>query len=99
MLRPCLLRQSLSMLSIYLKAGRERPVLNGHPWVFSGADTRREGDDKSPELVDVYDQKKTWLARGFYNPKSQIRARLLTWRKEEIDRGFFSRGVLLSLAF
>lgn len=87
------------MLSIYLKAGRERPVLNGHPWVFSGAIERVEGDGKSPEVVDVYDHKKTWLARGFYNPKSQIRARLLTWRKEEIDRGFFSRRLSYALAF
>jgi 23S rRNA (cytosine1962-C5)-methyltransferase len=87
------------MLSIYLKAGRERPVLNGHPWVFSGAIERVEGDGKSPAVVDVYDHKKTWLARGFYNPKSQIRARLLTWRKEEIDRGFFSRRLSYALAF
>ena len=87
------------MLSIYLKAGRDRPVLNGHPWVFSGAVERVEGDGKSPELVDVYDHKKTWLARGFYNPKSQIRARLLTWRKEEIDRGFFSRRLSCALTF
>ena len=87
------------MLSIYLKAGRERPVLNGHPWVFSGAIERVEGNGKSPEVVDVYDHKKTWLARGFYNPKSQIRARLLTWRKEEIDRSFFSRRLSSALAF
>ncbi|HEX5607051.1 MAG TPA: class I SAM-dependent rRNA methyltransferase [Candidatus Binatia bacterium] len=87
------------MLSIYLKAGRERPVLNGHPWVFSGAIERVQGDGKSPEVVDVYDHKKTWLARGFYNPQSQIRARLLTWRKEEIDRGFFSRRLSYALAF
>jgi 23S rRNA (cytosine1962-C5)-methyltransferase len=87
------------MLSIYLKAGRERPVLNGHPWIFSGAVERVEGDGSSTKLVDVYDHKTAWLARGFYNPQSQIRARLLTWRKEEIDRGFFSRRLAHALAF
>jgi 23S rRNA (cytosine1962-C5)-methyltransferase len=87
------------MLSIYLKAGRERPVLNGHPWIFSGAVERVEGGGRTTELVDVYDHKKTWLARGFYNPKSQIRARLLTWRKEDIDGEFFSRRLAHALAF
>ena len=87
------------MLSIYLKAGRERPVLNGHPWIFSGAVERVEGGGRATELVDVYDHKKTWLARGFYNPKSQIRARLLTWRKEDIDGEFFSRRLAHALAF
>ena len=87
------------MLSIFLKPGRERPVLHGHPWIFSGAVERVDGDGKSPELVDVYDHNKIWLARGFYNPKSQIRARLLTWRKEEIDAGFFARRLSHAFAF
>jgi 23S rRNA (cytosine1962-C5)-methyltransferase len=87
------------MLSIFLKAGRERPVLNGHPWVFSGAIERLEGDSESIGVVDVHDHKRSWLARGFYNPKSQIRARLLTWQKEEIDRDFFARRLSHALAF
>jgi len=87
------------MLSIFLKPGRERPVLNGHPWVFSGAIERLEGDSESIGVVDVHDHKRSWLARGFYNPKSQIRARVLTWRKEEIDRGFFARRLSHALAF
>jgi 23S rRNA (cytosine1962-C5)-methyltransferase len=60
---------------------------------------RVEGGGGATELVDVYDHKKTWLARGFYNPKSQIRARLLTWRKEDIDGEFFSRRLAHALAF
>src|ERR1041384_8494526 len=87
------------MLSIYLKAGRERPVLNGHPWIFSGAVERVEGGGRATELVDVYDHKKAWLARGFYNPKSQIRVRLLTWHKEEIDGVFFARRLSHAFAF
>lgn len=87
------------MLRIYLKPGRERPVLNGHPWIFSGAIERLDGAENEVGLADVFDSRKTWLARGLYNPKSQIRVRLLTWQKEEIDGGFFQRRLSAALTF
>ena len=55
MLRPYFLAQSNLMLTIYLKPGRERPVLNGHPWIFSGAIERVEGDLDSVGVADVFD--------------------------------------------
>jgi 23S rRNA (cytosine1962-C5)-methyltransferase len=78
-------------MDVYLKKGREKPVLSGHPWIFSGAVEKVEGESDHADLADVYDYKTTWLARGLYNPKSQIRVRVLTWEKEEIDAAFFSR--------
>ncbi|HKY08375.1 MAG TPA: class I SAM-dependent rRNA methyltransferase [Candidatus Binatia bacterium] len=87
------------MQRIYLKQGRERPVLNGHPWIFSGAVEKIEGDTESVGVADVFDGKKTWLARGFYNPKSQIRVRLLTRHKEDIDGNFFKRRLSRAFAF
>ncbi len=99
MLRPYFLAQSNLMLTIYLKSGRERPVLNGHPWIFSGAIERIEGAEDDIGVADVFDCKKTWLARGLYNPRSQIRLRLLTWQKEEIDSEFFTRRLSTAQAF
>ncbi len=81
------------MIRLYLKPNRERPVLNGHPWIFSGAVERVEGDSEAAGVADVFDCKQSWIARGLYNPKSQIRVRLLTWREETIDRDFFSRRI------
>lgn len=75
----------------FLKKGRERPIVNGHPWIFSGAIERSEGEADAAAVADVLDHRGEWLARGVYNPKSQIRVRVLTWEKEEIDAGFFSR--------
>ncbi len=85
------------MQFVYLKQGRERPVLNGHPWVFSGAIERIEGAENEIGVADVFDSRKTWLARGLYNPKSQIRLRLLTWQKETIDGEFFARRIAAAL--
>jgi 23S rRNA (cytosine1962-C5)-methyltransferase len=90
------------MLSIYLKPTRERPVNNGHPWIFSGAVERVEcidGADQQVGLADIFDSRKNWLARGLYNPKSQLRVRLLTWQKEAIDQSFFSRRLSQALVF
>ena len=53
---------------------------------------------ESVGIADVFDSKKNWLARGFYNPKSQIRVRLLTWQKEEIDGDFLDRRLRHALA-
>lgn len=72
-------------------------MLNGHPWIFSGAIERIDGAENEIGVADVFDSRKNWLARGLYNPKSQIRLRLLTWQKEEIDGEFFSRRLATAL--
>ena len=73
-----------------LKSGREKPVKNRHPWVFSGAIERVEGSPQPGDLVAVNDQHGRFLATGYYNPHSQIRARLLTWdANQAIDEAFW----------
>ncbi len=73
-----------------LNEGRERSLTNRHPWVFSGA-IRNSPDDLTPgQLVDVHASDGSFLARGYYNPNSQIRVRVLSFSDENIDRDFFS---------
>jgi 23S rRNA (cytosine1962-C5)-methyltransferase len=86
------------MLNVYLKEGRERPVLHGHPWIFSGAIADIQGDAANAAVADVYDCRKNWLARGLYSPKSQIRVRVATWQKEPLDTGFFLRRISQALS-
>jgi 23S rRNA (cytosine1962-C5)-methyltransferase len=80
-------------LRIYLKKGRERPILGGHPWIFSGAIEKTEADAAADTIADVLDYRGQWLARGLYNPKSQIRVRVLTWANESVDAAFFARRI------
>jgi len=35
---------------VILKKGKERPILKGHPWIFSGAVARVEGDLSPGEI-------------------------------------------------
>jgi 23S rRNA (cytosine1962-C5)-methyltransferase len=85
-----------AMQRIYLKPGRETPISRGHPWIFSGAIAKLEGDP-GIGITDVFDSGKNWLARGLSNPRSQIRVRVLTWKDEAIDAGFFSRRLSKAL--
>ena len=86
------------MNRIRLKPGREKSVHGRHPWVFSGAIASVEGAPKAGEIVAVTSARGEYLAQGYYNPKSQIVVRLLTWSDEEIDTAFWRRRLQASLA-
>ena len=65
-----------------------------HPWIFSGAIDRVEGDPQSGDTVEVFDHAGAWLARGAYSPVSSIRTRIWTWNADErIDEGFFKHRI------
>lgn len=63
-----------------LKPGREKSVLNRHPWLFSGAIARVEAEDGGD--VEVLAADGRWLARGYYNARSQIQVRLFGWARD-----------------
>jgi 23S rRNA (cytosine1962-C5)-methyltransferase len=78
--------------TVVLRRGREKPVRNRHPWIFSGAISRVEGDARDGDLVRVVDSRGRFLATGYFNPRSQIVVRLLTWDAgETVDIGFWRR--------
>jgi 23S rRNA (cytosine1962-C5)-methyltransferase len=74
---------------VILKKGKERPILRGHPWVFSGAVARIEGDLSSGEVGEICSAGGQFLGLGYFNPRSQILLRLLTREKEELSPDFF----------
>ena len=85
--------------TVVLKRNRAKPVLQRHPWIFSGAIARVEGQPSDGDVVDVHDAGGNWLARGTLNRRSQIAVRLLTWRPDElVDRDFWRRRLERSIA-
>ncbi|MCX7982724.1 MAG: class I SAM-dependent rRNA methyltransferase [Syntrophales bacterium] len=75
---------------VILKAGREKTIIKGHPWVFSGAIREIIGEPKSGDVVCVTSAVGEELAYGFFNPHSDIAIRLLSWRTRiEIERTFW----------
>jgi 23S rRNA (cytosine1962-C5)-methyltransferase len=79
-------------LRVVLKPGREKSVLQGHPWLFSGAVAKVEGGDaKAAGIAEVATAGGEVLGSGFYSPSSQIRVRLAAGPEEAIDQPFFLR--------
>ncbi|MCR5085086.1 MAG: class I SAM-dependent methyltransferase [Succinivibrionaceae bacterium] len=68
---------------VFLNEGRERASLRHHPWVFSQAIARTEGEPHSGDPVTLLDAAGNFLGYGIYSEKSQIRVRLLSFREEE----------------
>lgn len=65
-------------------------VVNGHPWIFANELGDAEGDAAAGDIVEVYSYNGSFIGKGYYNPASQIRIRLLSRDKEEIiDNDFF----------
>lgn len=78
----------MSYRKIYLKSGKEESLKRFHPWVFSGAIARIEGEPEEGEIVDVYTSKKDFIARGHFQIGS-IAVRVLTFQQENIDHDFW----------
>lgn len=88
------------MNTLYLKAGREKSVLAHHPWIFSGAVERVEGDPKAGENLRVASAKGDFLAWAAYNYLSQIRGRIWSWDEhEKIDEEFIGKKVAGALGY
>ncbi len=77
--------------TVIIKNGREKPILQQHPWIFSGAIDRVKDNPNPGDIVTVIDQTGRFLGRGYWNPRSQIQVRLLTWHDEPIDEAWWRR--------
>jgi 23S rRNA (cytosine1962-C5)-methyltransferase len=86
------------MNQLILKPGREKSVLQRHPWIFSGAIESVFGNPQSGETVDVISSKGDWLCTAAYSPVSQIRARIWSSNKgESVDDSFFENRISRSI--
>lgn len=85
--------------SVVLKPGREKPVSNHHPWIFSGGIRSLPTGAADGDIVDVRAHDGHWLAAGYLNRTSQIQVRLLSWKPDEaIDDAFWQRKLSAAIA-
>jgi len=84
----------MTLPRVILKPRRARPFYNRHPWVFSGAIGRVEGEPQAGCQADLFSQEGEFIGRGLYNPDSNIRLRLYSWEPEEqLDERFWSERI------
>ena len=67
------------MVEVILKKGKEKAVLQRHPWVFSGAIEKVKGKPDNGDIIRLTDAQGRFLAYGFYNHESRVAVRLLEW--------------------
>lgn len=85
----------MSYKKVYLKPGKEESLKRFHPWVFSGAIARVEGEPEEGEIVDVYTSKKEFIACGHFQIGS-IAVRVLSFVQETIDHAFWVRKLSIA---
>lgn len=79
--------------AIYLVKGRDKSLRRKHPWVFSRGISKVEGEPVLGQTVDVFAHDGKWLAKAAYSPHSQIRARVWSFEKCQIDKAFFIKRI------
>jgi len=73
---------------IKLKPGKEQSLQRFHPWIFSGAIQKIDGNPLEGEIVEIIDSNNNFIAIGHYQPSS-ISVRVISFEKVEIDTNFW----------
>jgi 23S rRNA (cytosine1962-C5)-methyltransferase len=81
------------MAKFFLRKKIGDRVVNGHPWIFGNELGDSEGVAEAGDIVEVYSYNGSFVGKGYINPASQIRIRLLTRDKDEVidDQFFYKR--------
>ena len=75
----------MTYTKITLKKGRERAVIGGSPWIFSGS-VKTIGDAAEPgQPCYVFTADGSFLGTGYVNPYSSIPCRMLSRQKVIVD--------------
>ncbi|MBR3434926.1 MAG: class I SAM-dependent rRNA methyltransferase [Bacteroidales bacterium] len=69
-----------------------------HPWLFSGAVRRLEGNPQEGDLVDVVAADGRWLAVGQYQSDSII-CKVLSFDTQQVDESFFRERLQSAVAY
>jgi 23S rRNA (cytosine1962-C5)-methyltransferase len=70
--------------NLILKSGRDRSIVNRHPWLFSGA-VKQLPEAENGDIVAVRDNQNSLLGYGFFSPHSQIVCRMFEFTDQLID--------------
>lgn len=84
----------LRMAKFFFRKKAGDRVVNGHPWIFANELGDQEGDAAPGDIVSVFTYNGSFVGKGYYNPTSQIRIRILTRdQQEEINDAFFHKQI------
>ena len=83
-----------------LRRGEEQDLLRGGVWIYDNEIAWVDDHCSDGGIVDILDHAERFVARGYFNSKSRIAARVLTRDPEEaIDAAFFRRRIAAAWAY
>jgi len=80
-------------MRVVLKPGREWAVRRGHPWIYSGALDRVEGEGAPGAIAEIRTADGQLLGRGMWNPHTSIAVRMVSRGPDPIDGAFVRRRI------
>ena len=85
--------------AIVLKAGKDKPLLRRHPWIYANAIESVLGSPQAGDTVEVRGADGRILARAAYNPASVLRARAWSFDPGEVvDAALIAARVCAAVA-
>jgi len=88
----------MEKVKIVLKSGKDQSIRRYHPWIYSGAIKKIYGTPAEGDIVEVFDNKDSFLAVGHYQPGS-IAVRILSFIEVNPDFAFFREQIEKSLKY
>jgi 23S rRNA (cytosine1962-C5)-methyltransferase len=73
---------------IILKPGKEAPLQRFHPWIFSGAIQKTEGNPREGDVVEVLSSRKEYLATGHFL-RGNISVKVFSFQQATVDLSFW----------
>jgi len=86
------------MIEVVLKKNRERSVVQGNPWVFSGSIAQVQGTPAAGELCKVKSASGAVLGCGYYNAASAITVRMLSQGDSEFTNSTLQMRIAAALS-
>lgn len=86
-------------MNIFLKYRSAGPSIGRHPWLFSSAIERIDGAPADGAEVSILKSEDgSFIGKGLFNSKSQIRVRLYSWSDTDtLDADFFKNKIKIAI--
>lgn len=85
---------------VFLRKKVHSRIADGHPWIFNNEIGDEEGVYNAGDIVDVFTSNGSFVGKGYINPASQIKIRLLSRTQEDvIDTTFIRKKIEAAWAY
>ncbi|GEO05863.1 SAM-dependent methyltransferase [Adhaeribacter aerolatus] len=84
---------------IILHGGKDHSLKRHHPWVFSGAIKKIQGEVEEGEAVEVFSAGGEYLGTGHYQPGGSIAVRIFSFERVELNYNFWKAKISQAFAY